>query len=592
MSQFFSASADFKTLSARAQVRLLQMTYERLLFGIRTIPFVGIPFVIWASINQSDNGGLWLWFGFYILVAIGVSIHQRRFKRDLELLDYPQHLRKWVPIVHSYAWIHGVILALVIPITAQQVSFEFAMLLHISIAAIMAANATHQTPFLSSFQRFFFTAWGQCMLYTPLAFPQHWQYILPLSLIYMVAIYKNALTAHHYFVQQAKLEEDSAHLAEQYRIAKEAAEAALIAKNQFLTTASHDLRQPVQAMGFLIESIARRNKDVSLEPSLNDLRSSIRSVHLMFNSLLDLSKIESGAVNVKKSPVIIDNMLRDVSALFSEEAHSRGLELRVHFSQEGIVMTDIALLRQCLLNLTHNALRYTLKGGMLLSARQRKSEWLFEVWDTGLGIANNDRDRIYSPLYRNELAWKIDDAGHGLGLAVVARCANLMGATYGFTSKLGKGSRFWLKIPLVTQQQTQLETEPLSQEEAPAALSLLSGNCLLVDDDPQIRNAFHHLMDSWQVTAKTAESAREAFDIINTGFNPQVILCDQRLRSGESGFELLKGLLEHCTEATGVMISGEYDSKELKEAENDGYMVLPKPLEVTHLHAILSSSFV
>lgn len=221
--------------------------------------------------------------------------------------------------------------------------------------------------------------------------------VLMLNLLYGFAIYRHALTSHAFFIQQALLEEQSSRLAEQFRQAKEEAEQALLDKNQFLTTASHDLRQPVHAMGFLIEAIIHKNRDDSLTPQLLDLQQSVRSVHLMFNSLLDLSKIESGNVRTAATHVDIGALLDSVITLFREEANSRALALRTWRPKRRIsVMGDPLLVRQSLINLIQNALRYTQRGGVLIAIRPRGAECLVEVWDTGVGIADEEKSKIFS----------------------------------------------------------------------------------------------------------------------------------------------------------------------------------------------------
>ena len=414
--------------------------------------------------------------------------------------------------------------------------------------------------------------------------------VLMLNLLYGFAIYRHALTSHAFFIQQALLEEKSSRLAEQFRQAKEDAEQALLDKNQFLTTASHDLRQPVHAMGFLIEAILHRNRDDSLTPQLLDLQQSIRSVHLMLNSLLDLSKIESGNVLSAPAKVDIGVLLDSVITLFREEANSRALRLYTWRPKRRIyVMGDPLLVRQSLINLIQNALRYTLRGGVLVAIRPRGDECMVEVWDTGVGIADDEKGKIFSPYYRPELAWKIDSAGHGLGLAVVARCAKLMKVKYGMQSIEGKGSRFWMRF-------TQFAGEEIAPDSSPAydhaATSVryapLHGSCLVVDDDPLVTSAWESLMSIWGINVRCAASAEEAFAIIDDGFTPFAVLCDQRLRSGESGFDILKALFERLPDMSGAIVSGEFNSPVLLEAEQEGYLVLRKPLEPAKLHALLT----
>lgn len=572
-------------LSAEARLPLLEMAFRRLIFGIRAMPFVGVPFILWMVHLGLDIDAMLLWLAAYALGNLWVIQNRSKLERDIAALPAEAVLTRWRPVAHRAALVHGLGVSMVSLVTAGRVPIEFAFLLVSTQMSIVAGNATHQSPEFGTFKRFFLTAWGGCVLLAPWSFPSIWVPTGFLMLFYVVAIHRHAKSSHHFFVRYAELEENSKRLAESYRIAKEEAEAALQAKSQFLTTASHDLRQPVHAMGFLIESIIHRNRDAAQLSALEDLRRSVRSVTLMFNSLLDLSRIENGGVEISHVHVDIDALLHDVEILYREEARSRGLALRIHSPRRRrIVLADPLLLRQSLVNLVHNALRYTSRGGVLLGARHRGRHWRLEVWDTGVGVANTDRGRIYSPFFRNEHAWRIDSAGHGLGLAVVARCAELMGATHGFDSVEGRGSRFWMQLPATS---TDASAPQIEAGGAPRIYRQLSGTCLVIDDDPQVSSAWQSLMQAWGIDVRCVASAMEAFEQLEGGFQPQAILCDQRLRSGESGVDVLKALFARCPEASGAMVSGEYASPELQQAEQDGYLVLRKPVAVPQLYGLL-----
>ncbi|MDT4289151.1 hybrid sensor histidine kinase/response regulator [Methylomonas sp. MO1] len=579
----------FADISPAGQARLLDMTHNRLVYGITIIPFVGLPFVYWKHQLDQNVLGLLVWTVSYFIVVLAVRLQQRQYLLDRARLDPLAAVAHWLPVILRMALAHGLGLAALVLIVAGRVPFEYTLLLYMSLAAIMAANATHQSPVFSAFQRFFGAAWGGCTLLTPWAFPEHWHLIMPLCFSYVLSIHRHSSIAHGFFLQQIKLEEDSAKLAENYRRAKDEAEAALHAKIQFLTTASHDLRQPVHAMGFLIESISRRNQEPTLQPALQDLQQSVQSITQMFNSLLDLSRIELGAQPVNLQTVALDPLMNDVATLFREEARSRQIDLRVRLSGgRALVTADAMLLRQSMINLMQNALRYTQQGGVLMAARRRNACWQFEVWDTGVGIAEDDQQRIYSPFFRPEHAWRIDNAGHGLGLAVVARCADLMGASQGLRSREGRGSRFWLRLPAAAPSHERWAMAA-DQHIAPAEqAATLSGRCLVIDDEPQVRNAWQALLSAWGVETACAASAKEALGLLDGGFEPHTVFCDQRLRSGESGFELLQALLERCPDAAGAMISGEFDSPALAQAEQEGYLVLHKPLDPEALYTLLS----
>ncbi|AMK76419.1 MULTISPECIES: hybrid sensor histidine kinase/response regulator [Methylomonas] len=578
----------FADVGTDGQARLLDMTYGRLVTGISTVPISGMAFGYWQYSLGLNPHGLWLWTLSYLLAGVAVRLQHAQYRRDREHYSSEQALGKWLPMVNRAAVLHGLGLAATGVITAGRVPFEFTLLQAVIITAIVAANASQLSPVLGVYRRFANTAWLPCMAIAPWAFPDHWLLVLPLSGVMIFSLDRQALVSHGFFLHQIKLEEDSAKLAEDYRRAKEEAEAALYAKNRFLTTASHDLRQPVHAMGFLIESISRRNREPALQPALQDLKQSVQSITQMFNSLLDLSRIELGAQPVNLQTVALDPLMNDVATLFREEARSRQIDLRVRLSGgRALVTVDAMLLRQSMINLMQNALRYTQRGGVLMAARRRGGDWQFEVWDTGVGIAEDDQQRIYSPFFRPEHAWRIDNAGHGLGLAVVARCADLMGASQGLSSREGRGSRFWLRLPAA-----QITERRSAAREHTLLLAghgeTLSGRCLIIDDEPQVRGAWQALLSSWSVEAACAASANEAIAWLDNGFEPQAIFCDQRLRSGESGFELLQALLERCPDAAGAMISGEFDSPALAQAEQEGYLVLHKPLDPEALYALLS----
>ncbi|NOS97230.1 MAG: hybrid sensor histidine kinase/response regulator [Methylotenera sp.] len=577
---------DKISITGRAQ--LLDLAYARLRFSLFAMPFASATFACYYH-NFSNGYRVIIWSFCYCCAAIAMFFINKAYKSNQKTQAAEYMLNIWLPRIQLVAVLHGISFSSLLLIVGDTATLEFKYLFILTLAAVIAANATHQSPTLSVFARFLIFGWFSTVVFMPFSLPD-WKVVTTFSTFYGITMYWHALKSHRFFLRMVWLEEEGARLAASYKLTKESVEGALKAKNQFLTTASHDLRQPVHAMGFLIESIARRNQDVSLIPALKDLKQSVRSVTQMFNSLLDLSKIEAGAVEIHLEPLSLDRLMNEIAATFREEAFSRNLKLHIHHKKaEAFVLADATLLRQSMANLMHNALRYTIKGGVLIAVRKRGNFWQFEVWDTGVGVAMEDQDRIYSPFFRNEHAWRIDSAGHGLGLAVVARCAELMKATYGFTSNEGRGSRFWLSLPVASAMEVGVPiSNAYKQIITSVTLASLSGRCLIIDDDPQVCVAWESILSAWGLQVKCVASGLEAMAVLKTDFKPQAIFCDQRLRAGESGFDVLRGLLDCCPEAHGAMISGEFDSPELKQAESEGYLVLHKPLEPEVLHDVLS----
>lgn len=580
-------------LTTAARARLLRMLMSRPTTELAIL--VVVPIVAWFYGQKCDPSVLMAWGLAVGAFAICMLPMRMRFNRDQAQLADAALLKKWEPIFKMTGLGYGLAWGGVVVITSGADYFEFSLLLHAIVAIYNASAATYLTPIFAVFLRFFATSWLIAVVMVFWTFPQHWHFILPLSLLYGFSVFRNAQTANHFFEDQARLEESSVHLAQQYKTAKDEAEHALKTKTQFLTTASHDLRQPVHAMGMLIEAMQQRNQDARMSPLLVDLHSCVRSVNLMFNSLLDLSKIEAGIAQQQPVIFLLNDVLQDVVTLFRQEAATRQLQIRLRLPRgNAYVFADPMLVRQALTNLTHNAIRYTLQGGVLLSARRRQGQWQMEVWDTGIGVAAGDHAQIYSPYYRHAQAWRMDSAGHGLGLAVVAQCAQLMGAQYGIASRLGQGSRFWLALPVAAAPPHALgeKAQPAAQSQASHSMharnALQGGRCLVVEDDPQINAAWAVLMETWQLDARFATCAQEAFAHIDQGFVPQVVLCDQRLRAGESGFDILQTLLMRCPDAHGAMVSGEFNAPELLRAEEEGFIVLRKPIDMVALHTLLS----
>lgn len=580
---------DISNINLAGQARLLEMTYARMRISTSVMMVIIIPF-LWTHIQQNNIATLVFWSIFYLILIFVVWYPYNQFLRDSHTLDKSPFLIKWNQKIETIAILHGAGLSLSVLMAFNLNHYAFLVLILIVAGHLQLIDVKYSSTFIGSFLRYLSIGCNPVLLLIPWVFPKEWMIIMPLILLYSLLIYRHSTKAIQFNVNQILLEQAHQALAENYRLAKVDAEQALNSKIQFLTTASHDLRQPVHAMGFLIESIARQNQDSTIEPALKDLRQSVRSVTQMFNSLLDLSKIESGKVELHAGNIYLDALIKEIAIVFAEEARTKNIEIRTRVSKgHAITHTDGTLLHQSIMNLMHNALRYTKKGGVLIAVRKRANEWMIEVWDTGVGVAIEDQDHIYSPFYRNEHAWRIDSAGHGLGLSVVARCCELMECQYGFSSRLGRGSRFWLRLPAVT---GRLQSIPIINElkhnVLPFAHGALSGTCLVVDDDPQVTNAWESLLSSWGVTAQCVESGEQALAALNNGFVPQVIFCDQRLRAGESGFDILRELLTRCSPAIGAMISGEFDSPELKQAENEGFLVLHKPLEPDQLYTVLS----
>lgn len=579
-----------------APVRLLALVARRRTAEVGLLLLPPLLVVLHSVLTQARSP-LWLWAVAMAALALGLIGLRLSFRHTPWADDGAAWVRRWQRRIVLGAGLAGLAwsaptwgLRLLGPAPPLAWSTTF----YIALCGVTTGAAVYLPAVRSAFTVYALGIWLPAALATPWMFGSAWPVVLAFSLLFLLVSLQHGRGTHGFLLQQIRLEDESQQLSQRFRQAKERAEAAVREKNRFLATASHDLRQPVHAMGLLAHAIAQRNRDPALEPLLHDLRHGLGSLNLMFNALLDLSRSEAATAPAPRLNVALAPLVQEVAVLFREQALQRGLRLRVHLPRNTsapVVLADPALLRQALVNLVHNALRYTLRGGVLVGVRARGGSWQIEVVDTGPGIGATEQSHIFEPYYRGATppAESTDAAGHGLGLAVVARCARIMDGTLALRSRPGHGSRFCLRLPKPAAAFDGVLHWPDASANPSAPRLQLNGRCLVLDDEPQVRGAWGAVLGSWGLEARCVGDEAEALRLIDAGFLPAVIFCDQRLGTGRSGFAVLRNLLARCPEASGAMVSGELDSPELAQAEDEGYTVLRKPLDPAALQAVLQA---
>lgn len=249
----------------------------------------------------------------------------------------------------------------------------------------------------------------------------------------------------------ATLEDQVRERTAELKAAKEAAEQAHRAKSRFLTHASHDLQQPLQAIGMFTGMLERQEQTPKAHALIADLREAQRSMRTLLTAILDISKLESGVVAPSLGPVPLAPLLARLEAEILPLAESKDLQLRI-LPTDAVVLSDPALLERILRNLLVNAVRYTTEGGVLLGCRRRGGDWRVEIHDTGRGIAEADRRRIFEEFVQLDDPARDRSEGIGLGLAIVDRLARLLGHRLSVRSQQGRGSVFAVTLPRASDQ--------------------------------------------------------------------------------------------------------------------------------------------
>jgi signal transduction histidine kinase/ActR/RegA family two-component response regulator len=384
-------------------------------------------------------------------------------------------------------------------------------------------------------------------------------------------------------------------LTEQKAAADEArhkAELASLAKSQFLAAASHDLRQPLYALSLFSASLDELRLDAEGKAVVGNIQDSIAVMESLFDGLLDVSKLEAGVVRPRLAAVSADAMFDRLSQVFRPIALERGLDLRFRSNGEW-VRSDSALLEQVLSNFVSNALRCTPKGGILVAARTRRDEVLFEVWDTGTGISDEDRERIFEEFVQLGNPERDRRKGLGLGLSIARRAAALIDGQISLASRLGLGSRFGLAQPRGTALLATGTSNDLALTNNVATIARSHDlPVLLVDDDRDVRAALGDLLGRWGVHYEAFADADTALARIAAGGRFGLTLADYRLSGNINGLELIAAIAVHhpAPQPPAVLITGDFDAALLAAADACGVPLLHKPLRPADLRVLLGLS--
>lgn len=381
---------------------------------------------------------------------------------------------------------------------------------------------------------------------------------------------------------EARVEEATRELTAQ----KLAAEDANAAKGRFLSAASHNVRQPMHALGLFVDALKRRVDDDESRHLLECVEACAGSMGGLLNAVLDLSRIEAGVLRpeVRDFPVL--PLVFQVHLAMSAQALGQGLSLRA-VPCSAWVRSDPAIVETILMNFVANAIRYTAHGGIVIGCRRRPGTLRIEVWDSGVGIAAEHRQRIFDDFYQVAGVSRGPDRGLGLGLAVVRGLADLLAAPVAVRSQPGRGSVFSLDLPLVAEPDAAPDT---LQALAPPEDALQGWTILVVDDDRRILQAMEILLADWGCRTLSAASLEEAVARVErAGCRPDAVLSDFRLPGPEDGCAVIAALRARFgASLPAVLLTGDTEPAVLLAAEKAGLPLLHKPIEPARLRGILS----
>jgi signal transduction histidine kinase/CheY-like chemotaxis protein len=369
--------------------------------------------------------------------------------------------------------------------------------------------------------------------------------------------------------------------------AREAAEEANVAKSRFLAAASHDLRQPLHALGFFVDALQEQALPVEGRTAIANIRRSVEAMSGLFNSLLDVSRLDAGIVRPQVATIALAPMLERVRAEFEAAAHQKDLSLKL-VRNSAFVRSDPVLLERIVRNLVANAVRYTDRGRIVLGCRRRGESIRVEVWDSGRGIPDDKRCEIFQEFRQLDNPQRDRRKGLGLGLAIVERLVKLLDHSLELRSRPGVGSMFAISLPR-GRREDYVPGDAAGQivVDRDVANSLI----LVIDDELDVRDSMVALLGKWRCEVVAAQSFPEMLEkLVAVQRLPDLIVSDFRLSGAENGIEVVARLRdEFNAQVPALLITGDTGPEELREVEKSGLHILHKPLNPSRLRSLIAS---
>ena len=368
--------------------------------------------------------------------------------------------------------------------------------------------------------------------------------------------------------------------------AQKTAEEANLAKTRFFAAASHDLRQPVHALALFAAALQEKSREPEVAHVVNSINASVGALEGLFSELLDISKIDAGAVTANPGHFSVQSIFEKLRMDFEPEAFEKNLVLRIH-TTGFFAYSDALLVERILRNLTANALRYTEAGGVLIGCRKAGGGLQIEVWDTGIGITPADQARVFDEFYQIGSLPAQRTKGMGLGLAIVKRLAEILDAKVTLQSVPGKGTLFRVLLPLGRAPAASAAPIPAT---ATVPVDLKGRRIVVVEDETAVVEGMRVLLAGWGAEVMIAESAAAAEDLL-TGMTiaPDLVIADYRLGGAVTGVDVIERFRsKFSNDLPAIVVTGSTTPTHLAQAQVKNFHLMLKPVMPAKLRTLIN----
>ena len=534
-----------------------------------------IAFVLWGKIETTTLLA-WMLFSISIgLIRYGLAIQYKKQQPT------PQSRFVWGRYFTYTAFVSGISFGLIAVLFLTKSPPIIQIFLMVFVLGMINGAAVISCHWVESYYAFILTALTIIIAYLFLQPDPSYYPLAMLCLTNAILASIIGVKTHQSVFASIQLRFENAELVRQLTISSKKAEDANSRKTRFLASASHDLRQPIHALGLFSEALSSEELSSKGHNTLSFLKQSVASLSKLLDSLLDISRLDAGIITPKFAAVDLSQLMQNLSGDFKIECQSKDLKWRVK-CQQAWVKSDSILLENILRNLLSNAIRYTDKGGILFNCKQRRDEVWVEIWDTGIGISAKEQEHIFDEFYQINNAERDRQQGLGLGLAIVQKQAQLLNHDLSLVSLIGKGTRFRLKLKSIAPSVLPIKSNIV------ISTQLTDRRILIIDDDEAILIGMRMTLEAWGCQVFMASDFNEA-SIICKQTIPDVIISDFRLRDHVTGIEVVQQLRAQIKQAVpALLITGDTAPDRLQQAQKSDLILLHKPVQPAKLRAALN----
>ncbi len=579
-----TSQAQFALRTPSVEAELINMLYQQAntaLIGVIATAS-GIAAIFFNEIS-------WLVLSIWLIAIYALSFIRYTFTKKFkaQALETIDHLR-WGWLFTFFVFLSGLSWGAASIVFFTSDNLQLFNILTLIIITLSIGSLAVLSAFPAAYYLFVIPAMVP-MIWRYLNIQEQYYMVFGLLLIvFYLSLFSIVRVNHRMLRDSVILRFENTGLIHQLTEEKEKAEKANISKTKFLASASHDMRQPLHAIGLFLGVLEDRVEKPGEKMIVKKIAKSTNALNDLLDSLLDISKLDAGVIQTDTAPFSINDLFDALENEFKSIANEKGLKISFAATQQW-VNSDYRIIERITRNLISNAVRYTHVGGIVVGCRRYQGQTLLAVYDTGIGIAAENMEDIFGEFYQLHNPERDRSKGLGLGLAIVKRMAKLLDMPLYIKSIPRQGSVFGIIMHTYPKTKNgMLPTVTLSASET----RFFDDSCILViDDEAEIRESLSELLRGWHCRVISAASGVEAIHVLQkNNIQPDIILADYRLRDNETGIEAIGKVHSLYSAATipAIIITGDTAPDRIREAKMSGYKILHKPVHPHELRALLA----